>query len=332
MQIQSNLASTIAMAFDECPSSVAEKKYIADSVERTTRWLKRCKDEIARLNSLPDTINPHQMLFGINQGGVYEDIRIAHAQQIAEIIGEYRINRDGRGEKRSLQRSVETFLAAKKIDGLAAKTLKNYREMLGAFAASVDKPAVRITTDDIRGYIGQLAARGLRDSSIQTHINTLRSFFAWLELEDMIRKNPMRKIKSLKIDRMAARRPLEPEEMERLRDSCQTYKERALVEFMASSGCRLSEVIGIRIDQVDWKRRSVKVLGKGHKERVVYFSVRACLMLQEYISRRKGGQTLFASSRTPYAPMSPRAAAPSSASMIAWRSTSASECPSNPFS
>ena len=230
-----------------------------------------------------------------------------HAQQIAEIIGEYRINRDGRGEKRSLQRSVETFLAAKKIDGLAAKTLKNYREMLGAFAASVDKPAVRITTDDIRGYIGQLAARGLRDSSIQTHINTLRSFFAWLELEDMIRKNPMRKIKSLKIDRMAARRPLEPEEMERLRDSCQTYKERALVEFMASSGCRLSEVIGIRIDQVDWKRRSVKVLGKGHKERVVYFSVRACLMLQEYISRRKGGQTLFASSRTPYAPMSPRA-------------------------
>ena len=85
MQIQSNLASTIAMAFDECPSSVAEKKYIADSVERTTRWLKRCKDEIARLNSLPDTINPHQMLFGINQGGIYEDIRIAHAEQITEL-------------------------------------------------------------------------------------------------------------------------------------------------------------------------------------------------------------------------------------------------------
>ena len=85
MQIQSNLASTIAMAFDECPSSVAEKKYIADSVERTTRWLKRCKEEMARLNSLPGTINPQQMLFGINQGGIYEDIRIAHAQQITEL-------------------------------------------------------------------------------------------------------------------------------------------------------------------------------------------------------------------------------------------------------
>ena len=89
MQIQSNLASTIAMAFDECPSSVADRKYMTNSVERTTRWLKRCKDEMARLNSLPDTINPHQMLFGINQGGIYEDIRIAHAQQIAEL------NRDG---------------------------------------------------------------------------------------------------------------------------------------------------------------------------------------------------------------------------------------------
>lgn len=85
MQIQSNLASTIAMAFDECPSSVADRKYISDSVARTTRWLKRCKDEMARLNSLPDTINPHQMLFGINQGGIYEDIRIEHAQQIREL-------------------------------------------------------------------------------------------------------------------------------------------------------------------------------------------------------------------------------------------------------
>ena len=82
MQIQSNLASTIAMAFDECPSSVAERKYMQASVERTTRWLARCKEEMARLNSLDDTINKHQMLFGINQGGVYEDIRIEHAQQI----------------------------------------------------------------------------------------------------------------------------------------------------------------------------------------------------------------------------------------------------------
>ncbi len=85
MQIQSNLGSTIAMAFDECPSSVASREYMEDSVARTTRWLARCKAEMARLNSLPDTINKHQMLFGINQGGIYEDIRIAHAKEIAKM-------------------------------------------------------------------------------------------------------------------------------------------------------------------------------------------------------------------------------------------------------
>ena len=84
MQIQSNLASTIAMAFDECPSSVADREYMTNSVARTTRWLKRCKAEMARLNALPDTINKEQMLFAINQGGIYEDIRVEHAKQIAE--------------------------------------------------------------------------------------------------------------------------------------------------------------------------------------------------------------------------------------------------------
>lgn len=85
MRIQSNLGSTIAMAFDECPSSVASRAYMENSVARTTRWLARCKDEMARLNSLPDTINKQQMLFGINQGGIYEDIRIAHAKEIAKM-------------------------------------------------------------------------------------------------------------------------------------------------------------------------------------------------------------------------------------------------------
>ncbi|MDD6401634.1 MAG: tRNA guanosine(34) transglycosylase Tgt [Lachnospiraceae bacterium] len=85
VQIQSNLGSTIAMAFDECPPSTAEKNYILPSVERTTRWLVRCKEEMKRLNSLEDTINKKQMLFGINQGGIFEDIRIEHAKQISEL-------------------------------------------------------------------------------------------------------------------------------------------------------------------------------------------------------------------------------------------------------
>ena len=85
MQIQSNLGSTIAMAFDECPSSVASREYVQQSVDRTARWLERCKREMERLNGLADTINPHQLLFGINQGAIYEDIRIAHAQAIAQM-------------------------------------------------------------------------------------------------------------------------------------------------------------------------------------------------------------------------------------------------------
>ncbi|MCR4679651.1 MAG: tRNA guanosine(34) transglycosylase Tgt [Lachnospiraceae bacterium] len=85
MQIQSNLGSTIAMAFDECPSSVAERKYVEDSVARTTRWLERCRVEMNRLNSLDDTVNKKQMLFGINQGAIFPDIRIEHAKRISEM-------------------------------------------------------------------------------------------------------------------------------------------------------------------------------------------------------------------------------------------------------
>ncbi len=85
MQIQSNLASTIAMAFDECPSSVADRDYMERSVNRTTRWLARCKEKMGQLNELPDTINRHQLLFGINQGGIYEDIRVRHAKEITEL-------------------------------------------------------------------------------------------------------------------------------------------------------------------------------------------------------------------------------------------------------
>ncbi len=85
MRIQSNLASTIAMAFDECPSSVADRHYVEASVARTARWLKRCKVEMERLNGLEDTINKNQLLFGINQGAIFDDIRISHAKQISEM-------------------------------------------------------------------------------------------------------------------------------------------------------------------------------------------------------------------------------------------------------
>lgn len=85
MQIQSNLGSTIAMAFDECPSSLATREYVQASVDRTTRWLERCRTEMDRLNQLPDTVNQEQLLFGINQGAIFEDIRIEHAKTISKM-------------------------------------------------------------------------------------------------------------------------------------------------------------------------------------------------------------------------------------------------------
>ena len=120
MQIQSNLCSTIAMAFDECMKNPAEYKYATDSVQRTTRWLIRCKNEMERLNNLPDTLNKNQMLFGINQGATYDDIRIEHMKVIADLdLDGYAIGGLAVGEpKEDMYRiisAVEPFMPKDKI-------------------------------------------------------------------------------------------------------------------------------------------------------------------------------------------------------------------------
>ena len=176
------------------------------------------------------------------------------------------------------------------------------------FSQRITKSTAKINTDDIRGYIQYLSqVRGLADTSLQTHINSLRAFFGWLMVEEKIRKNPMAKIHSLKIDKRNARQALTAEELERLRDACEDYREKALVEFLASTGCRLSEVAGLNFDDLNFASRSVSVHGKGDKDRVVYFNARACLMLQEYEKTRKGGTGLFVSTKAPYQTLKPRA-------------------------
>lgn len=207
-----------------------------------------------------------------------------------------------------MKRRIKHYLGAKKIDGLSARTLANYRSHLELFASKVTKSTAKITTDDIRGYIAFLdETRNLKETSLQTHINSLRAFFGWLTMEEKIKKNPMSKIKSIKIDKVGARQALTVEELERLRDACVTYREKALVEFLVSSGCRLSEVAQLNVSDLDLIGRTVRVTGKGDKDRVVYFSVRARLMVQEYIVQRKGGDGLFVSSKSPYEPLKPRA-------------------------
>ena len=226
------------------------------------------------------------------------------ADRIVTILEEYEITRTS--ERRELDRCVEAFLTAKRLDGLSQKTLRDYGGVLRAFSACTDKPAGQITADDIRLYIGGLARRGLRESSIQTHVSTLRSFFSWLAAEDTIGKSPMCRIRTRKLDRTATRHPLTDKELTRLREHCRDCRERALVEFLATSGCRLSEAAGIRLEQIDWQRRSVRVLGKGHKERTVFFSAEAGKLLEAYTGSRGGGASLFATARPEHRPLSPR--------------------------
>lgn len=229
------------------------------------------------------------------------------AREIIKIMREYDVQTAQVYDRSNLPRRVEAFLAAKRIDGCRPKTIKGYRERLKMFMTQCSKPVQAITTDDLREYLAYLVdERHLMDNSVQAHINTLRSFFSWLVDEDNIRKSPMRKIKSLKIDKLRSRHPLTAEQLELVRDGCRGYKEKALVEFLVSSGCRVSEVAGLRVDDIDWRDRKCKVIGKGNKERTVYFSVRAKLMLQLYIAERRGGKALFASSRAPYEPLTDR--------------------------
>lgn len=230
------------------------------------------------------------------------------AEAVTAILKDYIIIKDSDDQRSDLNRRIKYYLGAKRIDGLSDKTLGNYRCNLEMFAARVNKSAAKVTTDDIRGYISYLdETRHLKDTSLQTHINTLRAFFGWLHTEEKIKKDPMSKIKSLKLDKKGARQALTVEELERLRDACQGYREKALVEFLVSSGCRLSEVAQLNVSDLDLIGRTVRVTGKGDKDRVVYFSVRARLMVQEYIVQRKGGDGLFVSNKSPYEPLKPRA-------------------------
>lgn len=240
-------------------------------------------------------------LCGLFQAGADET-------KIRNLLSGYTIMRSEDAARSNLPHRIETFLSAKRIDGLSVKSIKNYRYVLEHFERCVEKPVGKINTDDVRIFIAYLFDQlGLQESSVQTHINTLRSFFGWLTTEGAIKHNPMLKIKSLKINRKNARHALTSEELERLRDACKTYKEKALVEFLVSSGCRLSEAAGIQVRQVDFRNRSVVVHGKGDKDRTVFFSVRAKLMMEEYLAQRKGGASLFSSIKTPYPGLQPRA-------------------------
>jgi integrase/recombinase XerD len=184
-----------------------------------------------------------------------------------------------------IEEKIGIYLAVKKLDGLSIQTLKNYTYQLMKFASYLIKPIATITTSDLRMY---LAARckNMKSTSMNNQITILKSFFSWLHDEEYIPKNPMAKIRQTK-EPKRLRHALNEEEIELLRQACKTDREKALIEFLVSTGCRLSEVVNINIDDIDWHSRSLNVIGKGNKERKVYFSIKAKILLKKYLNSRK---------------------------------------------
>lgn len=189
------------------------------------------------------------------------------------------------------------FLASKKLDGLSDASLYNYRLELTKFSAFIQKKLEDITTMDIRMYLAKYAKENLKIATMATKIATLKSFFNWLENEDYIHKSPTKKIKQPKAEKRL-RKALTVEELEIVREACETLRERALVEFLYCTGCRLDEAVQLNRDSIDWQNLSVRVIGKGNKERKVYITPKGKHYLQKYLmSRLDDCEALFVTVR-----------------------------------
>jgi len=201
---------------------------------------------------------------------------------------------------------IQIYLSCKRLDGLSEKTLKGYRQDLQIFANYIRKPLATVNTMDLRMFLA-VRCEKLKATSTNTKISVLKSFFGWLFEEEYIPKNPTSKLKQTKVPKVL-RHPLSDEEVENLRQVCTKDRDEALIEFLVSTGCRLSETISINIDQTDFHEMSLFVIGKGKKERKVYFTTKAKILLKKYIKNRKGiNHALFISERFPFQRIGSRA-------------------------
>lgn len=195
---------------------------------------------------------------------------------------------------------VLLFLATKKIDGLSKTTLEAYHRHLNRFSLYMRKNVEDITTMDIRMYLATYAKTGVKNTTVATEASILKSFFGWLEDEEYIGKSPMRKIKPIKVEKRL-RKALTIEELELCREACNTYRQRAMLEFFYSTGCRLDEMVKLNKSDINWQELSINVVGKGNKERPVYITPKAKVHIQKYLmSRLDTCEALFATERRPF--------------------------------
>ena len=195
---------------------------------------------------------------------------------------------------------LERFLSTKRLEGRSERTIKYYRTSISKMLEAVGKSVMAITTDDLRAYLADYQSRPtVSTATVDNQRRNLGTFFAWLEEEDYILKSPVRRIHKIKTT-VAVREAYTDDEMERLRDACENSRDLAIIDVLASTGMRIGELVKLNRDDIDFTERECLVLGKGDKERMVYFDARAKLHLKVYLdSRTDDNEALFVGLRAP---------------------------------
>lgn len=200
---------------------------------------------------------------------------------------------------------VQFFLGLKSLEGLSKLSLQRYQEELAMFSRYVNKPVSQITVNDIRRYFAIIQSeRNYAKTTINGKLSILRSFFGTLYKEEIIIKDPTVRLKNIKVDVKSLRDHFTVEELEIVRNACIDIREKVIIEFLYSTGCRVSEVLETKITDLNWNENSLTVHGKGDKYRLVYFSVKCKIYLLEYIEKRNGNsEYLIIGERKPYQPL-----------------------------
>lgn len=199
------------------------------------------------------------------------------------------------------QRLTNAFLSAKRIEGCSEKSLTYYRKTIEAMSEKIGKAITHITTNDLRSYLTdyQVEKKSSR-VTIDNIRRILSSFFSWLEDEDYILKSPVRRIHKVKTA-TTIKETYTDEALETIRDNCETLRDLALIDMLASTGMRVGELVLLNRDDINFEERECVVFGKGSKERMVYFDARTKIHLQNYLAQRTDNNTaLFVSLKAPY--------------------------------
>ena len=196
---------------------------------------------------------------------------------------------------------AKIYLVSRKVEGTSEKTLYNYGMALKNFFRTIQKPIEQITANDIRVYLYQYKEqRNVSDVTLDRLRQTLDTFFKWACCEDYLVKNPMQTIKPIKCE-TKQRQALSQIDLEYLRQACVTLKEKAIVEFFYSTGCRVSELADVKKCDIDWITKEVHLFGKGKKHRTSYLNAKAEVALKKYLdSRTDDNEYVFVSDRKPH--------------------------------